>query len=69
VAETSPSTFTATEMTQIDRANASGKQPVVFVAEHGAPDSVSVMVLNSFPLLSVLCEKLPCLSSAVGTRK
>jgi len=33
VAETSPSTFTATELTQIDRANASGKQPVVFV--HG----------------------------------
>src|SRR4051812_11713250 len=45
------------------------KQPAVLVAVQARFADESVMVLNSFPLLSVVCEKLPCLSSAVGTRK
>src|SRR6185437_12070191 len=45
------------------------KQPAVLLAVQGRPEAGLAMVLNRFPLLSVDCEKLPCLSSNEGTRK
>ena len=47
----------------------SAKQPPVLVAEHAPESSGSLMYGNRLPLLSMVCEKSPCRSSAVGTRK
>src|SRR5262245_22510239 len=46
----------------------SAKQPAVLVDEHAAVEAGFLMKGYKFPVLSVVCEKSPWRSSAVGTR-